>query len=86
MADRVAITEGSADGIVLDLAQTGYILKERVRRRNHRQIPADLPLPESSNGERAVGEVLARPGCELPPASDPPGRSGPDEPTSRHGV
>ena len=62
IADRMGITEGSANGIVVDLAEAGYILNQEAGRRNHYQIQAHLPLPESSSRERAVGEVLALPG------------------------
>jgi hypothetical protein len=59
IADSVGITERSAYGIVQDLANAGYILKEKDGRRNRYRIQADLPLPEPSSQERTVGEVLA---------------------------
>lgn len=59
IADRVGITERSAYGIVLDLADAGYIVKEKAGRRNRYEIQTHLPLPESSSRERTVGEVLA---------------------------
>jgi hypothetical protein len=59
IAGRVGITERSAYGIVLDLAEAGYILKEKDGRRNRYQIQAHLPLPEPSSQERTVGEMLA---------------------------
>jgi DNA-binding transcriptional ArsR family regulator len=59
IADRVGITERSAYGIVLDLAEAGYIIKEKDGRRNRYRIEADLPLPEPSSQERTVGEVVA---------------------------
>jgi DNA-binding transcriptional ArsR family regulator len=58
IADRVGITERSAYGIVLDLAEAGYVIKEKDGRRNRYRIQADLPLPEPSSRERTVGEVL----------------------------
>jgi hypothetical protein len=71
IADRVGITERSAYGIVLDLAEAGYIVKEKTGRRNHYQIQAHLPLPEPSSRERTVGEVLALlAGGEAPQAAD----------------
>jgi hypothetical protein len=54
----VGITERSAYGIVVDLAQAGYVVKEKDGRRNRYRIQADLPLPEPSSRERTVGEVL----------------------------
>ena len=59
LADRLAITERSAFGIVIDLAEAGYIVKQKDGRRNRYQIQADLPLPEFGSRERTVGEVLA---------------------------
>ena len=59
IADRVGITERSAYAIVLDLAEAGYIVKEKAGRRNRYQIQAHLPLPEPTSRERTVGEVLA---------------------------
>jgi hypothetical protein len=71
IAARVGITERSAYGIVLDLAEAGYIVKEKTGRRNRYQIQAHLPLPEPSSRERTVGEVLALlAGSELQPAAD----------------
>jgi DNA-binding transcriptional ArsR family regulator len=58
IADRVGITERSAYGIVVDLAEAGYVIKEKDGRRNRYRIQADLPLPEPSSRERTVGEVL----------------------------
>jgi DNA-binding Lrp family transcriptional regulator len=73
IADRVGITERSAYGIVLDLAEAGYIVKEKAGRRNRYQIQAHLPLPEPSSRERTVGEVLALlAGTELRPTADQP--------------
>jgi hypothetical protein len=77
IADRVGITERSAYGIVLDLAEAGYILKEKSGRRNRYQIQAHLPLPEPTSRERTVGEVLALlAGTELPPEAGQPAREG----------
>jgi hypothetical protein len=59
IAARVGITERSAYGIVTDLAEAGYIVKQKNGRRNRYQIQAHLPLPEPTRRERTVGEVLA---------------------------
>ena len=59
IAARLGITERSAYGIVIDLAEAGYIVKHKDGRRNRYQIQAHLPLPEPSSQERTVGEVLA---------------------------
>jgi hypothetical protein len=59
IAARLGITERSAYAIVIDLADAGYIVKQKDGRRNRYQIQAHLPLPEPSSQERTVGEVLA---------------------------
>jgi len=59
IAARLDITERSAYGIVTDLTQAGYIVKQKDGRRNRYQIQAHLPLPEATSRERTVGEVLA---------------------------
>ena len=59
IADSLGITERSAYGIVTDLADAGYIVKERDGRRNRYQVQAHLPLPESTTRERTIGEILA---------------------------
>ena len=59
IAARVGITERSAYGIVTDLAEAGYVVKQKDGRRNRYQIQAHLPLPDSASRERTMGEVLA---------------------------
>jgi DNA-binding IclR family transcriptional regulator len=59
IAARLDITERSAYGIVTDLTEAGYIVKQKDGRRNRYQIQAHLPLPEATSRERTVGEVLA---------------------------
>jgi len=59
IAARLGITERSAYGIVTDLAQAGYIVKQKDGRRNRYEIQAHLPLPEPTSQERTLGEMLA---------------------------
>jgi hypothetical protein len=59
IAASLGITERSTYGIVTDLAEAGYVVKQKTGRRNRYQIQAHLPLPEPSSQERTVGEVLA---------------------------
>ncbi len=80
IAATLGVTERRAHGIVTDLTQSGYLIRQKDGRRNRYQVQAHLPLPEPASRERTVGEVLAlltgndRPGIELPPASDANGR------------
>jgi len=59
IAASLGITERSAHGIVTDLAEAGYLIRQKDGRRNRYQIQAHLPLPEPTSRERTVGEVLA---------------------------
>src|SRR6476661_4743135 len=58
IAATLGITERSAYGIVTDLTDGGYVVKEKDGRRNRYQIQAHLPLREAITQERTIGEVL----------------------------
>jgi hypothetical protein len=59
IAADLGITERSAHAIIAELAEAGYVVKQKDGRRNRYQIEAHLPLPEPSTREPAIGEVLA---------------------------
>jgi MarR family len=59
IAARLGITERSAYGIVTELAEAGYVVKQKDGRRNRYEIQAHLPLPDPAGRERTIGEVLA---------------------------
>ena len=59
IAASLGITERSAYGIVADLAEAGYVVKQKDGRRNRCRLQAHLALPEPSSQERTVGDVLA---------------------------
>jgi Winged helix-turn-helix DNA-binding len=59
IAATLGVTERSAYGIITDLADAGYIVKQRDGRRNRYQVQAHLPLPEPTSRERTIGEILA---------------------------
>jgi hypothetical protein len=58
IAASLDITERSAFGIVTDLTEAGYIVKQKDGRRNRYQIQSHLPLPEPTSRDRTVGEFL----------------------------
>jgi DNA-binding IclR family transcriptional regulator len=58
IATTLDITERTAYGIVTDLTEGGYVVKEKDGRRNRYQIQAHLPLREAITRERTIGEVL----------------------------
>lgn len=59
IAAALLVTERSAFGIVRDLVEAGYVVKERDGRRNRYQVQRHLPLPDPISHTRTVGEVLA---------------------------
>lgn len=59
IAAAVEITERTAHGIVVDLTESGHVVKTREGRRNRYQVQPDLPLPIPVGGQRPVGDVLA---------------------------
>jgi hypothetical protein len=58
LAAELDVTERTAFGIVDDLVEGGYVLKERDGRRNRYTIQAHLPLPDAVAPELTVGELL----------------------------
>ncbi|HZI39181.1 MAG TPA: MarR family winged helix-turn-helix transcriptional regulator [Acidimicrobiia bacterium] len=58
MAAALSITERSAYGIVSDLVEAGYVVKEKDGRRNRYRVQSQLPMPEPVTQERTIGEVL----------------------------
>jgi DNA-binding transcriptional ArsR family regulator len=58
IAAELGVTERSAYAIVSDLAEGGYIVKEREGRRNRYEIQHHLPLPETPDRDLAIGEAL----------------------------
>jgi hypothetical protein len=59
VAVSLDITERSAFGIITDLVEAGYVIKEKNGRRNRYHIQAHLPLPEPDGREATVGDILA---------------------------
>lgn len=58
LAATLGITERRAFGIVTDLAEAGYVAKDKDGRRNRYRIQDHLPLPEALARERTIGEIL----------------------------
>jgi DNA-binding IclR family transcriptional regulator len=58
IAAALDITERSAYAIVTELADAGYVVKQKEGRRNRYEIQRHLPLPGSLGAERTIGEVL----------------------------
>jgi predicted ArsR family transcriptional regulator len=58
VAAALGITERTAYGIMVDLTEAGYVVKERDGRRNRYQIQDHLPLRDTISRERTIGEML----------------------------
>jgi len=73
ISDRVGITERAAHRIVAELADAGYITRERTGRRNTYLVHTERPLPDALARDQNVGDllaVLARPGHATPAVED----------------
>ena len=58
IAAMVGVTERSAHGIVSDLVDAGYVVKDKDGRRNRYRIQEHLPLRDPITQERTIGEML----------------------------
>ena len=59
IADVLGVTERTVFGIVTDLTEAGYVVKEKSGRRNRYRIQHDLPLRQPIGREPTIGELLA---------------------------
>jgi winged helix DNA-binding protein len=59
IAASLDMTERTAFGIITDLVEAGYVVKEKDGRRNRYHIQKHLPLPDPAGRKRTVGEILA---------------------------
>ena len=75
IAASLGITERSAHGIVSDLADAGYVVKQKNGRRNRYQIQARLPLPGPAPGNPpSATSSPSSPAHPPGPAPDDPGQ------------
>jgi hypothetical protein len=58
IAASLDITERRAHGIVTDLTEAGYLIKNKQGRRNRYEVQSHLPIPEPTGRERSIGEIL----------------------------
>jgi DNA-binding transcriptional ArsR family regulator len=58
IAAAIGVTERTAYAIVADLAEAGYVVKERDGRRNRYHIQEHLPLPTTGGDEPTIGDLL----------------------------
>ena len=58
IAGALEVTERTAYGIVTDLAEAGYVVKERDGRRNRYHVQDHLPMRDAISKERTLGDML----------------------------
>jgi DNA-binding MarR family transcriptional regulator len=58
VAELVGITERSAQSIITDLVDAGYLTRIKEGRRNRYEVHADKPLRHSLERDHSVGELL----------------------------
>ena len=78
IAITLDITERSAYAIVTELADAGYVVKEKDGRRNRYEIQRHLPLRGTIGRERTISEVLdilVETRAHRRPPAPPPGAS-----------
>ena len=64
IAQIVGITERAVQRIVHELEEEGYLVRERVGRRNHYSVVLDRPLRHPVEANHSIGELLRLLGCE----------------------
>jgi hypothetical protein len=73
IAEMLGVTERRAFGIVNDLTEAGYVVKDKNGRRNRYRIQGDLPLPRATGREPTIGELLGvLVGTGAPESNRPP--------------
>lgn len=58
ISQLVGITEGAVQRILHDLEEAGFLMRERVGRRNRYHIDADHPLRHPLERQQTVAEIL----------------------------
>jgi DNA-binding transcriptional ArsR family regulator len=84
MAATLGVTERTAFGIVTDLTEAGYVVKDKEGRRNRYRIQDHLPVRLEVGRDPTIGEVLgvlidttAREATQSPDRNSPSGRQTP---------
>lgn len=58
IAEAIGVTERTAFGLVADLTEAEYVVKQKEGRRNRYHVRADLPIRDPATRDCTVGEVL----------------------------
>jgi DNA-binding MarR family transcriptional regulator len=74
VATMVGITERTAQRIVADLIESGYVKRERVGRRNRYVIDRSVKMRHPAQREHGIGELLDLLRLDDLPGAEPPSR------------
>lgn len=66
IAEMVGITERSAQAIIGDLVEAGYVTRTKEGRRNRYEVHGDIALRHPLEREHTVGELLGTLGRPVP--------------------
>lgn len=58
VAQRVGITERAVQRIVMELEESGFLVRERVGRQNHYRVLRNKPLRHPIEAHRKIGDLL----------------------------
>ncbi|MFC1757845.1 helix-turn-helix transcriptional regulator [Planctomycetota bacterium] len=58
VALRVGITERAVQRIIVELEESGFLLRERIGRRNHYKVLKNQPLRHPVEAHRKIGDLL----------------------------
>lgn len=59
IAAKVGITSRATAGIMNDLVETGYVVKEKVGRNNRYTVHGEIPLRHPLNDQTKVADLLS---------------------------
>jgi DNA-binding IclR family transcriptional regulator len=59
IADQARLTERQAHRVLGDLVDEGYVVRERVGRRNRYSVDRSMPMRHPSLSQHRIGELLA---------------------------
>lgn len=58
VASIVGITERAAQRIVTDLVESGYVMRQRIGRRNRYELNTNIPMRHPAQNGHEIGELL----------------------------
>jgi predicted ArsR family transcriptional regulator len=59
IAESAGLTERQAHRVLADLAEEGYIVRERIGRRNRYRVNKERPMKHPAVADHQIGELLS---------------------------